>query len=80
VNLRRLAFWGAGILVVAVILVLLIWPELAGNITMGLVLLAAALGILRGVRRDGKRSNVSSSGAIRKSASVTSLGWRLLPR
>ena len=54
VNLRKVAFWSAGVLVVAVILALLIWPEMAGTVTMGLLLLAAVLGAigLSGTRED----------------------------
>jgi hypothetical protein len=46
VTLRRLAFWGAGALLVAVILALLIWPETAGVLTMALLLLVAPLGAI----------------------------------
>jgi hypothetical protein len=41
VNLRKITFLAAGILLAAVIIVLLIWPEMAGTVTMGLLLLAA---------------------------------------
>jgi hypothetical protein len=41
VNLRKITVLAAGILLAAVIIVLLIWPEMAGTVTMGLLLLAA---------------------------------------
>ena len=40
-NLRKISFLAAGVLLAAVITVLLIWPEMAGTVTMGLLLLAA---------------------------------------
>jgi hypothetical protein len=46
VNLHRIAFWVTGLLVMAVILVLLIRPEMAGSLTMALLLLAAVLGAI----------------------------------
>ena len=57
VNLRRLAFWGAGVLLGAVILALLIWPEMAGTVTMVLLLLAAVLGVigLRDRRKNARK-------------------------
>lgn len=50
---RRLLLWAAGVLIVCLILVLLIWPELAGSLTMALALVAAGLGALA-VKDDNK--------------------------
>jgi hypothetical protein len=42
--MRRVAFWAAGILLAIVTLTLLVWPETANSLTMGLLLLSALLG------------------------------------
>ena len=43
-NLRKYALWAAAVVIVVTICTLLLWPETAGTLTMGLLLLAAALG------------------------------------
>jgi hypothetical protein len=50
INPRRIAFRPATVLVVAVILVLLLRPDWAGDLTMWL-LLAAGLGVIFGIYR-----------------------------
>ena len=44
VNLRKVSFYASGVIIVAGLLILLIWPELAGPLTMGLIILAVGLG------------------------------------
>lgn len=44
VNLRKVSFYASGVIIVAGLLILLIWPELAGPLTMGFIILAVGLG------------------------------------
>ncbi len=44
VNLRKAALWAAGGILAVVVIVLLVWPGIAGALTMGALLVAAALG------------------------------------
>lgn len=59
-KLRKIALLVAGVLVVAVIMVLLIWPETASEITMAVLLLAAALGGI-GLRSETMRMSSAPS-------------------
>jgi hypothetical protein len=44
VNLRKVSFYASGVIVLSGFLILLIWPELAGPLTMALIILAVGLG------------------------------------
>ncbi len=44
VNLRKVSFYASGVIIVVGLLILLILPELAGPLTMGLIILAVGLG------------------------------------
>lgn len=45
-QLRKVAFWAAGVILAIVIPVLIFWPEKAGDWTMFALLAAAALGAI----------------------------------
>lgn len=55
VNLRKVSFYASGVIIVAGLLILLIWPELAGPLTMGLIILAVGLGVYGVTGKKGRK-------------------------
>ena len=54
-NLRKVSFYASGVIIVAGILILLIWPELAGPLTTVLIILAVGLGVFGISGRKGRK-------------------------